>query len=135
MVDLSLPYQLTNVEWQWLALPELPPNRDNITNRVNSQDFQEFKAGTLLFGPCYEEPILLPNLERGWNITFSAVHRPNGWNKYWRLTDPVGTGGAGYYAVEAKEADAGGARRLPYLSYSFQNCWSFVADGVFVGGF
>jgi len=134
-VDQSLPYQLTNVEWLWLALPALPPNRDNITNRVNSVAFQEFTAGTLLFGPCYEEPVLLPNLERGWNITFSAVHRPNTWNKVWRLEDPVSTGGAGFYAVEAVKADAGGVHRPLYLGYDFSQCWSFVPDAAFVPGY
>jgi hypothetical protein len=133
--DLSLPYQITTVEWHWLALPALPPNMHAATNRVNSTAFEEFAAETLLFGPPYQEPVQLPNLTRGWNITYSACHRPNGWNKFWKPTDPVGTAGPGFYAVEAKDADSMGNRRKPFLTQEFRTCWSFAPLSDFVGGF
>jgi hypothetical protein len=132
--DMSLPYQITAVEWHWLALPQLPPNRLLATNRVNATPFQEFDTGTLLFGPHVEEPVQLPDRTRGWNVTYNAVYRPNTWNRFWRQTNPVGAGGPGFYELEAKTATAG-VRRSPYLGYEFRNCWSFVPDAGGAVGF
>src|SRR5262245_42300601 len=135
--DVNLPYTLTNIEWLWLGLPDRPPNMLNCANRINSFTFQEFGAETLLFSPPQEEPVQLPNLRRGYNITFSAVHRPSGWNDFWRVQDPIsGTNrGAGFYPVESRKANGAGEHRKPFLSYEFRKCWSYVLDETFQAGF